>query len=71
MHGEPEAAVVPFTTLEEMRRALLHLLVEEMGSSFERSQERARSQKRDAPATSEKELEALVGEAVKKAKAKR
>ena len=23
-HGEPEAAVVPFTTLEDMRCALLH-----------------------------------------------
>src|SRR5713226_9680441 len=67
-HGEPEAAVVPFTTLEDMRRALLHLLVEEMGSSFERTQARARSQKRDAPAASEEELEALVGEAVKKAR---
>jgi antitoxin (DNA-binding transcriptional repressor) of toxin-antitoxin stability system len=67
-HGEPAAAVVPFTTLEDMRRALLHLLVEEMGSSLERSQERARSQKRDVPATSEEELEALVGDTVKKAR---
>src|SRR5213592_1232973 len=61
-HGEP-AAVVPFTTLEDMRRALSHLLVEEIGSSFERSQERARSQSRDVPATSEEELQSLVGEA--------
>src|SRR5881398_3208252 len=67
-HGEPAAAVVPFTTLEDMRRALLHLLVEEMGASFERSQERAGSQRGDVPATSEEELEALVGEAVKKAR---
>jgi len=67
-HGEPEAAVVPFTTLEDMRRALLHLLVEEMGSSFARSKERARSQRGDVPASSEEELEALVGEAVKKAR---
>ncbi|MBA3572509.1 MAG: hypothetical protein H0W34_11165 [Pyrinomonadaceae bacterium] len=67
-HGEPEAAVVPFTTLEDMRRALLHLLVEEMGSSFARSQKRARSQRADVPASSEEELEALVGEAVKKAR---
>jgi antitoxin (DNA-binding transcriptional repressor) of toxin-antitoxin stability system len=67
-HGEPEAAVVPFTTLEDMRRALLHLLVEEMGSSFARSKERARSQRRDVPASSEEELEALVGESVKKAR---
>ncbi len=67
-HGEPAAAVVPFTTLEDMRRALLYLLVEEIGSSFERSQERARSQRGDVPATSEEELEALVGDAVKKAR---
>src|SRR5216684_3854948 len=67
-HGEPEAAVVPFTTLEDMRRALLHLLVEEMGSSFERTHERARSQRGHVPATSEEELEALVGEVVKKAR---
>src|SRR5438105_13143862 len=67
-HGEPAAAVVPFTTLEDMRRALLHLLVEEIGSSFERSQKRARSQKKNIPAISEEELEVLVGEAVKKAR---
>lgn len=67
-HGEPAAAVVPFTTLEDMRGALLHLLVEQMGSSFGRSQESARSQRGDTPATSEEELEALVGEAVKKAR---
>jgi len=67
-HGEPAAAVVPFTTLEDMRRALLHLLVDEMGTSFERSQERARSQSRDVPATSAEELQSLVGEAVKNAR---
>ena len=67
-HGEPEAAVVPFTTLEDMRRALLHLLVEEMGSSFARSKERAQSQRGDVPASSEEELQALVGEVVKKAR---
>ena len=67
-HGEPAVAVVPFTTLEDMRRALLHLLVEEIGSSFERSQERARSQRPDVPATSEQELQSLVGEAVKNAR---
>jgi antitoxin (DNA-binding transcriptional repressor) of toxin-antitoxin stability system len=68
IHGEPAAAVVPFTTLEDMRRALSHLLIEEMGSSFERSQERVRSQSVKVPASSEEELEALVGEAVKKAR---
>ncbi len=68
IHGEPAAAVVPFTALEDMRRALSHLLVDEMGVSFERSQERARSQKRDVPTTSDEELEVLVGEAVKNAR---
>ena len=67
-HGEPAAAVVPFTTLEDMRGALLHLLVEQMGSSLDRTQERARSQRGDVPVTSEEELEGLVGEAVKKAR---
>lgn len=67
-HGEPEAAVVPFTTLEDMRRALLHLLIEQMGSSLERSRERVRSRRGEVLTTSEEELEALVGEAVKKAR---
>jgi hypothetical protein len=66
--GEPEAAIVPVTTLEDMRQALLHLLVEKMGASFERSKGRAQSQQGDVPATSEVELEALVGAAVKKAR---
>ena len=42
-HGEPAAAVVPFATLEDMRRALLHLLVAEIEATFTRSQERALS----------------------------
>lgn len=37
-HGEPAAAVVPFTTLEDMRRALLHLLVAEIETTFTHSQ---------------------------------
>ena len=67
-HGEPEAAVVPFTTLEDMRRALLHLLVEEMGASFALSREHLRSQRKGAPESNEEELETLVGEAVAKAR---
>ncbi len=68
MHGEPEAAVVPFTTLEDMRGALLHLLIEEMSSSLTQSKERVRSKRRETLTTSEEELETLVGEAVKKAR---
>lgn len=67
-HGEPEAAVVPFTTLEDMRRALLHLLIEEMGSSLSRSKERVRSRRGETHTSSEEELETLVGEAVRKAR---
>src|SRR5436190_13476004 len=46
-HGQPAAAVVPFTTLEDMRRALLHLLVEEMDATLKRSQKSAQSQRRE------------------------
>lgn len=67
-HGEPEVAVVPFTTLEDMRRALLHLLIEEMGSSLAQSKKRVRSQRGESPMSSEEELEALVGDAVRKAR---
>ena len=67
-HGEPEAAVVPFTTLEDMRRALLHLLIEEMGSNLARSKERVRSQRGDILTSSDEELETLVGKAVKRAR---
>jgi len=68
MHGEPEVAVVPFTTFEDMRGALLHLLIEEMNSSLTQSKERVRSKRRETLTTSEEELEALVGETVKKAR---
>ncbi len=67
-HGEPAAAVVSFAALVDMRHAVLHLLVDEMGASFERSQERAGSQKRNVSTPSEEELEALVGEAVRNAR---
>ena len=70
MYGEPEAAVVTFTTLEDMRRALLQLLVQEMGSSFARSRKRVRSQRKVVPksASGEEELEKLVGEVVRRAR---
>ncbi len=69
-HGEPEAAVVPFATLEDMRRALMQLLVSEMEASFARTQEQARAEDADAPETSEEELESLVGEVVRTARRK-
>lgn len=64
-HGEPEAAVVPFTTLEDMRSALMHLLVAEMETSFARAQSLVSEDREDAPATSEEELESLVGNALR------
>jgi antitoxin (DNA-binding transcriptional repressor) of toxin-antitoxin stability system len=67
-HGEPEAAVVPFATLEDMRRALMQLLVSEMEASFARAQERMREGGEDAEATDEGELGSLVGEAVRTAR---
>lgn len=67
-HGEPEAAVVPFATLEDMRRALMQLLVSEMEASFARTQERVREDGEDAEATDEEELGSLVGEAVRTAR---
>ena len=66
-HGEPEAAVVPFATLEDMRRALLHLLVAEMEQSFTHLQSATRRDEA-APETSEEELESLVGEALREAR---
>jgi antitoxin (DNA-binding transcriptional repressor) of toxin-antitoxin stability system len=69
-HGEPEAAVVPFATLEDMRRALMQLLVSEMKASFARAQERARAEGADVPETSEEELESLVGGAIRTARRK-
>ena len=62
-HGEPAATVVPFTTLEDMRRALLHLLVAEIEGTFTRSQERLKSRSGEVPLSSEEEMEGLVGEA--------
>jgi len=57
-----------FTILEDMRRALLHLLVEEMGSSFARSQKSVRSQREHVPTltSSEEETEKLVGEVLRR-----
>lgn len=67
-HGEPAAAVVPFTTLEDMRQALLHLLVTEIEATFTHSQDRLRSRREEVPESSEKEIEVLVGQALRKAR---
>ena len=67
-HGEPEAAVVPFATLEDMRRALLHLLVAEMETTFARVQERVKSGPVEAPTSEDEEMETLVGGALRGAR---
>ena len=65
-HGEPAAAVVPFTTLEDMRRALLGLLVAEMETTFARREERVKA--RRVEVSSEDEIETLVGQALRRAR---
>ena len=67
-NGEPAAAIVPFTTLEAMRGALLHLLAQEMETSFMRLQEQVSHEPR-GEATSETELETLVSDAVQRSRA--
>lgn len=67
-HGEPAAAVVPFTTLEDMRRALLHLLVAEIEATFTHSQDRLRSRSEAVPESGEEEIDVLVGQALRKAR---
>ncbi len=67
-NGAPQAAVVPFETLEAMRGALLQILVGDIQTSFERLQREVAAQnaqsKNDAPEpTTEAELESLVGQA--------
>jgi len=62
-NGEPAAAIVPFTTLEAMRGALLQLLAQEMETSFVRLQAQVSSEPR-GESTSETELETLVSDAV-------
>src|ERR671914_748060 len=45
-NGEPAAAIVPFTTLEAIRGALLQLLAQEMETSFVRLQAQVSSEPR-------------------------
>ena len=67
-NGEPAAALVPFATLEAMRGALLHLLVREMEASFTQMQAQMPRASQDMAPTSDEELEALVGEALRRAR---
>jgi prevent-host-death family protein len=67
-NGEPAAAIVPFTALEAMRGALLHLLAQEMETSFTRLQTQV-SNEPPGELTSESELETLVSDAVERSRA--
>lgn len=63
-NGAPQAALVPFATLEAMRSALLQLLIGEMQTSFTRLQQQMTAEPAaGAEPTNEEELEALVKEA--------
>jgi len=66
-NGEPTAALVSFATLEAMRGALRHLLVEAMEASFAQMQVQVASAPQVEP-TSEAELEALVDDVVRRAR---
>lgn len=65
-NGEPAGALVSFATLEAMRTALQHLLVEAMETSFAQVQAQVASAPH-AESTSETELEALVDDVVQHA----
>ncbi len=67
-NGEPAAAIVPFTTLEAMRGALLQLLAQEMETSFMRLQAQVTSEPQ-GESTSEAELESLVSDTVQRSRA--
>lgn len=66
-NGEPAGALVSFATLEAMRGALQHLLVEAMETSFVQMQAQVASAPHAEP-TSETELEALVDDVVRHAR---
>lgn len=69
-NGQPQAAIVPFQTLEAMRSALLQLLVGGMQVSFERLQQDVAAKpangQHQQEATTEDELESLVRQARRK-----
>jgi hypothetical protein len=65
--GEPTGALVSFATLEAMRAALQHLLVEAIETSFAQVQAQVASAPHAEP-TSEAELEALVDDVVRHAR---
>jgi hypothetical protein len=63
-NGAPAGVLVSFATLEAMRAALQHLLVEAIETSFTQVQAQVASTPHAEP-TSEAELGTLVGEAVR------
>jgi PHD/YefM family antitoxin component YafN of YafNO toxin-antitoxin module len=63
-HGEPQAAIIDFETLETMRGAVMQLLMAGMDASLQRTQERVRAEGA-GPETSFDELDSLVDGAVR------
>jgi PHD/YefM family antitoxin component YafN of YafNO toxin-antitoxin module len=68
-HGEPQAAIVDFETLETMRGAVMQLLMAGMGASLQRTQARVIAEGA-GPETSFSELDLLVDEAVREGRRK-
>src|SRR5215470_14271625 len=60
-HGEPQAAIVDFETLETMRGAVMQLLMAGMDASLQRTQARV-SAEGASPKTNFSELDSLVDE---------
>jgi antitoxin (DNA-binding transcriptional repressor) of toxin-antitoxin stability system len=69
-NGEPSAAIVPFTTLEAIRSAVVQMLVLEMEASLRRTQSRLSGEPGAEP-TSEEELESLVRESLREERRKK
>lgn len=66
-NGEPAAALVPFSTLEAMRGALMQLLVNEIEKSLDRTRLQAAEGPPGQPANDE-EFESMARAAVRKAR---
>jgi len=64
-NGEPSAALVPFSTLEEIRQTVMRLLVDAMAVTIARTQTEAYAMPAGEP-TNEDEIEAFARQAVRR-----
>jgi antitoxin (DNA-binding transcriptional repressor) of toxin-antitoxin stability system len=64
-HGEPEAALIPFATIEDMRRALLQLLLTQLDADFKLSALQTDASKEASALATERELDALIADAIR------